>query len=131
MLPQAARFVSRGSPWRLALTIGVVIGFAIARKALAEPGTVVIAASTQRLTDGLFEYRDLGAVCLKGFAENVRALQVLGTGPAESRFEDIAAAGPGHAAAKPRIFGGTAATAPAGAGFATANRVLSSVTMRF
>jgi hypothetical protein len=30
--------------------------------ALAEPGTVVIAASTQQLTGGLFEYRDLGAV---------------------------------------------------------------------
>jgi hypothetical protein len=50
--------------------------------------------------------------------------------PAESRFEDIAAAGPGHAAAKACIFGGMAATNPAGAGFATANRVLGSVTVR-
>ena len=58
-------------------------------QALAEPGTVVIEASTQRLTGGLFEYRDLEAVSLKGFAENVRAW--LGTGPAESWFEALRA----------------------------------------
>jgi class 3 adenylate cyclase len=111
--------------------VGETPNLAARLQGLAEPGTVVIAASTQRLTGGLFEYRNLGAVSLKGFAENVRAWQVLGTGPAESRFEDFAAAGPGYAAAKPCIFGSTAATAPAGAGFATANRVLGSVTVRF
>jgi class 3 adenylate cyclase len=50
---------------------------------------VVIASSTRRLTGGLFEYRDLGAVVLKGFAEDVPAWQVLGVGTAESRFEAL------------------------------------------
>ena len=37
----------------------------------------MISSSTRRLTGGLFEYRDLGAVALKGFAENVPAWRVL------------------------------------------------------
>jgi class 3 adenylate cyclase len=43
---------------------------------------VVIASSTRRLTGGLFEYRDLGAIALKGFAEDVPAWQVPGVGAA-------------------------------------------------
>jgi DNA-binding NtrC family response regulator len=49
----------------------------------------VISASTRRLTGRLFEYRDLGPVALKGFAENVPAWHVLGAGTAESRFEAL------------------------------------------
>src|SRR5262249_31134946 len=60
-------------------------------QALAEPGAVVIAASTRRLTGGLFDYRDLGTVALKGFAENVPAWQVLGAGAAERAFEALRA----------------------------------------
>jgi len=58
-------------------------------QALAEPGTVVIASSTRQLTGGLFEYRDLGTVALKGFAEseNMPAFRVLGVSTTESRFE--------------------------------------------
>ena len=44
---------------------------------LAEPDTVVIAASTRRLVGNLFEYRDLGAVEVKGIAAPVPAWQVL------------------------------------------------------
>jgi class 3 adenylate cyclase len=58
-------------------------------QALAEPNTVVIASSTRRLTGGLFDYRGLGAVALKGFAEDVRAWQVMGLSAAESRFEAL------------------------------------------
>jgi class 3 adenylate cyclase/tetratricopeptide (TPR) repeat protein len=58
-------------------------------QALAEPGAVVISSSTRRLTGGLFDYRDLGAVALKGFAKNVRAWQALGVREAESRFEAL------------------------------------------
>jgi class 3 adenylate cyclase/tetratricopeptide (TPR) repeat protein len=67
--------------------VGETPNLAARLQALAEPGAVVIAASTRRLTGGLFEYRDLGAVALKGFAENVPAWQVLGAGATESRFE--------------------------------------------
>jgi class 3 adenylate cyclase len=49
--------------------VGDTPNLAARLQALAEPGAVVIASITRRLTGGLFEYRDLGAVALKGFAE--------------------------------------------------------------
>ena len=48
---------------------------------------MVIAPSTRRLLGNLFEYRNLGAVDLKGFAAPVSAWQVLHEGAAEGRFE--------------------------------------------
>src|SRR5262249_6170351 len=69
--------------------VGETPNLAARLQALAEPGAVVIASSTRRLIGGLFEYRDLGTVSLKGFAENVPAWQVLGAGVAESRFEAL------------------------------------------
>jgi class 3 adenylate cyclase len=59
--------------------VGETPNLAARLQALAEPGAVVIASSTRRLTGGLFEYRDLGAVALKGFAEDIPAWQVLGS----------------------------------------------------
>src|SRR3984893_16015267 len=67
--------------------VGETPNLAARLQALAEPGAVVISSSTRRLTGGLFDYRDLGAVALKGFAENVPAWQALGASGAESRFE--------------------------------------------
>jgi len=67
--------------------VGETPNLAARLQALAEPGAVVIAASTRRLTGGLFDYRDLGTTALKGFAENVPAWQVLGASTIESRFE--------------------------------------------
>jgi hypothetical protein len=69
--------------------VGETPNLAARLQGLAEPGTVVIASSTRRLTGGLFAYRDLGTVTLKGFAEDVPAWQVLGAGSAESRFEAL------------------------------------------
>jgi class 3 adenylate cyclase/predicted ATPase len=71
--------------------LGETPNLAARLQTLAEPGTVVISSSTRRLTGGLFEYRDLGAVALKGFAENVPAWQVLGGSATESRFEALRA----------------------------------------
>jgi tetratricopeptide (TPR) repeat protein len=71
--------------------VGETPNLAARLQSLAHPGTVVIASSTQRLTGGLFAYRDLGSVTLKGFAANVPAWQVLGAGAAESRFEALRA----------------------------------------
>ena len=59
---------------------------------LARPGTVVIAGSTRRLTDRLFDYCDLGTVALKGFAENLPTWEVLDASATESRFEALQAA---------------------------------------
>ena len=67
--------------------VGETPNLAARLQALAEPGAVVIASSTRRLTGGLFEYRDLGTMALKGFAENVPAWQVLRASDIESRFE--------------------------------------------
>jgi class 3 adenylate cyclase/tetratricopeptide (TPR) repeat protein len=61
-------------------------------QALAEPGTVVIAPSTRRLTGGLFDYDDLGPVEIKGLAAPVEASRVLRESGAESRFEALRAA---------------------------------------
>jgi predicted ATPase/class 3 adenylate cyclase len=69
--------------------VGETPNLAARLQALAEPGTVVIASSTRKLTGGLFEYRDLGSIALKGFAENVPTWQVLGAGVAEGRFEAL------------------------------------------
>jgi class 3 adenylate cyclase len=71
--------------------VGETPNLAARLQALAEPGAVVIASSTRRLTGGLFEYRNLGAVALKGFSKDVPAWQVLGVGVAESRFEALRA----------------------------------------
>jgi predicted ATPase len=50
---------------------------------------VVIDVAARRQIGGLFEYRDLGNVALKGFAEDVPVWQVVGAGRAESRFEAL------------------------------------------
>jgi class 3 adenylate cyclase len=56
--------------------VGETPNLAARLQALAKPRAVVIASSTQRLIGGLFEYRDLGAVTLKGFAEPMPATRV-------------------------------------------------------
>jgi class 3 adenylate cyclase len=71
--------------------VGETPNLAARLQALAEPGAMVISPSTRRLTGGLFEYRDLGTVKLKGFGDDVQAWQVLGVGAAESRFEALRA----------------------------------------
>jgi class 3 adenylate cyclase/predicted ATPase len=71
--------------------VGETPNLAARLQASADPGAVVIASSTRRLIGGLFEYRDLGAVALKGLGESVPAWQVLGASAAESRFEALRA----------------------------------------
>ena len=69
--------------------VGETPNLAARLQGFAAPGAVVLAESTRRLTGGLFEYRDLGAVSLKGFSEGVAAWQALGEGAAEGRFEAL------------------------------------------
>ena len=71
--------------------VGETPNLAARLQVLAEPGMVVISSSTHRLTGGLFEYRDLGTVALKGFAEKIPAWQVLRASASESRFEALRA----------------------------------------
>jgi predicted ATPase/class 3 adenylate cyclase len=77
--------------------VGETPNLAARLQTLAEPGAVMIAATTRRLTGGLFEYRDLGHVALKGFAERVPAWHVLGVSSTPSRFEAL------HATATPLV----------------------------
>ncbi len=69
--------------------VGETPNLAARLQALAEPGAVVIAASTRRLVVDLFEYRDLGSVELKGLAAPVPAWQVLRPSAGVSRFEAL------------------------------------------
>jgi predicted ATPase/class 3 adenylate cyclase len=67
--------------------VGETPNLAARLQALAEPGAVVISANTRQVAGGLFEYRDLGLVALKGWTQPTPAWQVLGTSGAASRFE--------------------------------------------
>ena len=69
--------------------VGETPNLAARLQALAEPDAVVIAAGTRRLVGDLFEYRDLGAVEVKGIAAPVPAWQVLRPSAVASRFEAL------------------------------------------
>jgi len=69
--------------------VGETPNLAARLQALAEPDAVVIAASTRGLLGDLFEYRDLGAVEVKGIAEPVPVWRVLRPSLVASRFEAL------------------------------------------
>jgi class 3 adenylate cyclase/tetratricopeptide (TPR) repeat protein len=69
--------------------VGETPNLAARLQALAEPDAVVIAAGTRRLVGDFFEYRDLGAVEVKGIAAPVPAWQVLRPSAVASRFEAL------------------------------------------
>ncbi|MEH2536586.1 MULTISPECIES: adenylate/guanylate cyclase domain-containing protein [unclassified Bradyrhizobium] len=55
--------------------VGETPNLAARLQTMAEPETVLICASTRRLTGGEFHYRDLGPVVLKGWTEPVRSIR--------------------------------------------------------
>jgi len=69
--------------------VGETPNLAARLQALAEPGTIVVAASTRRLLGDLFRLRDLGCHEVKGIAEPVAAWVVEGVSASESRFEAV------------------------------------------
>ena len=69
--------------------VGETPNLAARLQAVAGPEAVVIAASTRRLVGDFFEYRDLGAVEVKGIAAPVPAWQVLRPSIVASRFEAL------------------------------------------
>jgi class 3 adenylate cyclase/tetratricopeptide (TPR) repeat protein len=80
--------VGKGSSQEEAV-VGETPNLAARLQALADPNTVVIADSTQRLVAGLFDMVDLGQRDLKGFATPVRAWCIAGETPAEGRFDAL------------------------------------------
>ena len=79
--------------------VGETPNLAARLQTMAEPGTVLISASTRRITGGEFHYRDLGPVTLKGWAEPLRVYEVLRMSGVESRFEAT------HTTKLPALFG--------------------------
>jgi class 3 adenylate cyclase/tetratricopeptide (TPR) repeat protein len=73
--------------------VGDTPNLAARLQAVAEPGTIVIAASTRRLIGDLFRLRELGLHEVKGIGEPVAAWVVEGVSASESRFEAVRAAG--------------------------------------
>ena len=69
--------------------VGETPNLAARLQTLAEPDAVIIAAGTRRLVGDLFDYRDLGAVEVKGIAGPVPVWQVLRPSAVESRFEAL------------------------------------------
>jgi class 3 adenylate cyclase len=69
--------------------VGDTPNLAARLQALAEPGTIVVAASTRRLLGDLFRLRDLGFQLVKGITEPVAAWAVEGVSTTESRFEAV------------------------------------------
>jgi class 3 adenylate cyclase/tetratricopeptide (TPR) repeat protein len=69
--------------------VGETPNLAARLQAAAAPGTIVIGPTTRRLLAGLFEYRDLGRIEVKGFATAVQAYEVVRPSTVESRFEAL------------------------------------------
>jgi class 3 adenylate cyclase len=67
--------------------VGETPNLASRLQSLAEPDTVVIAASTRRLVGDLFEYRDLGAVDRR-LLPKPGAPQAIPVGPAVGGWQD-------------------------------------------
>ncbi len=84
---------SRQGGLREHAVVGETPNLAARLQALAEPGTIVVAASTRRLLGDWFRLRQLGRHEVKGIAEPVTAWAVEGISDSESRFEAVRAAG--------------------------------------
>ena len=67
--------------------VGDAPNLAAKLQALARPGTLLICANTRRLTEGYFEYRDLGLLAVKGLVQPIPVWEVVGPSGIESRFE--------------------------------------------
>ena len=81
--------LSREGALREHAVVGDTPNLAARLQALAEPGTIVVAASARRLLGDLFHLRDLGRHEVKGIAEPVAAWAVEGVSASESRFEAV------------------------------------------
>ena len=69
--------------------VGETPNLAARLQAETTPGTIAIDITTRRLLGGLFEYRDLGGIEAKGFANRIQAYEVVRPSMVESRFEAL------------------------------------------
>ena len=73
--------------------IGHATSLAARMQSLANPGSIVVSASTFRLTDGFFAFNALGAAQIKGVSEPVPVYEVVGVGPLRTRLHVAARRG--------------------------------------
>ena len=66
--------------------LGDTVNLASHLKSAAQPGTIQVAESTYRLSEGYFDFSDLGEVEVKGKEQPVHAYRVQGPGPAKTRI---------------------------------------------
>lgn len=73
--------------------VGHSTSLAARMEGLATPGTTVVSTDTHQLTEGYFEFKDLGAAKIKGVSEPVRIYELLGVGALRTRLQVSAARG--------------------------------------
>ena len=78
--------VGQGSAQEQAV-VGDTPNLAARLQGIAEPGSVLVSASTRRLLGDRFRLRNLGRHAVKGLAEPVEVWAALGVSASESRFE--------------------------------------------
>ena len=73
--------------------VGHATSLAARMEGLATPGTTVVSAYTHQLTEGYFEFKDLGAAKIKGVSDPLQIYEVLGVGALRTRLQVSAARG--------------------------------------
>jgi len=73
--------------------IGHATSLAARLQSLANPGSIVVSASTFRLADGFFAFQALGEAQIKGVSEPVPVYEVVGVGPLRTRLQVAASRG--------------------------------------
>jgi class 3 adenylate cyclase len=67
--------------------IGHSVNLAARMESLATPGSIAVAESTFRATQGYFRFRDLGPVAVKGVSEPIRVYELEGIGALRTALE--------------------------------------------
>ncbi len=73
--------------------VGHSTNLAARMEQLASPGSIVVSAYTQRLTDGYFAFKELGPTQIKGVADSLNIYEVLGVGQLRTRLQVAARRG--------------------------------------
>ena len=73
--------------------VGHSTNLAARMEQLAAPGSILVTAYTHKLTDGYFEFKNLGQAQIKGVEEPLSVYEVLGAGPLRTRLQVAARRG--------------------------------------
>src|SRR5262245_2134490 len=67
--------------------VGHSTNLAARMEQMATPGSILVTAYTQKLTEGYFEFKSLGQTQIKGVEEPLHVYEVLGAGPLRTRLQ--------------------------------------------